>query len=222
VPDRPRWRPGCRGSQSRAGRRWGTCGRYCRVGAHTEAYPVCRPRPSTAPQWSGVACPHPHAQGRWTAPGAWYSSPAQRLSGRLGIKVQPLRSLHPGRPYQRSRHKRASRRHRCNEGRARAGPPLVRVSVSNRQAQPLPAGGAHRVRLDAPEDGELAAQQEDLQLLGAIRPQAQGGEVDEPGERRGEHKAEHLPSVHYRIRAQHSRPPGTATRRSLRRTWFVP
>jgi hypothetical protein len=72
--------------------------------------------------------------------------------------------------------------------------------------------------LGALEDGELVAQQEDLQLLGAVRPQAQGAEVDEPVEQRSEREEDHLPSVHYEARAQDSRLQGELPLTSQRRT----
>jgi hypothetical protein len=73
-------------------------------------------------------------------------------------------------------------------------------------------------RLGALEDGELPAEQEDLQLLVTGGPQAQGGEIDEPGEQRGEHEEEHLPSIHWWILAQDSRPQAAPPRGSQGRT----
>ena len=62
--------------------------------------------------------------------------------------------------------------------------------------------------LRALENGELAAEQQNLQLFVAVRLEAECAEIDAPGQQGCEHEEDHLPSIFERTHTQDGRADG--------------
>jgi hypothetical protein len=105
--------------------------------------------------------------------------------------------------------------------RARRGWQRAQLTHQHRQAQLLPPGEPGWPRLGALQHGELAAKQQDLELLVAVRLEAQRAEINEPREQASEHIADHLPSDWCRFCAQRSKAKDAPTQEKQARSRLV-